>query len=120
VAQDLTAQEQVDHNPQGFGGRALASLWLAKIVVGHAHALAPLLSPLSREVAIATVAAPGIVMTQVLTISLALAQRTALGRSEAPMPMMDELTTWVVDTGAPIMDALKITEAEVRLPVSGS
>jgi hypothetical protein len=56
----------------------------------------------------------------VLTISLALAQRTALGRSEAPTPMMDELTTWVVDTGAPIMDALKITEAEVRLPVSGS
>ena len=42
---------------------------------------------------VATMPAPGMVISQVLTISLALVQRTALGRSEAPMPMIDELTT---------------------------
>ena len=40
-------------------------------------------------------------------------KRTALGRSEAPMPMMDEATTWVVETGAPNIDELKITPAAV-------
>ena len=58
-------------------------------------------------------AEPGMVTTQVLTISLAVFQRTALGRSEAPIPMMEELTTWVVDTGAPITEAAKITAPEV-------
>ena len=53
------------------------------------------------------------VIIQVLTISLAFAQRTALGRSEAPIPIMEELTTCVVDTGAPITEAPKITAAEV-------
>ena len=63
---------------------------------------------------IATVAAPGIVMTQVLRISRAFPQRTALGRSDAPIPIIDELTTCVVDTGAPIIDAANITDADVN------
>ena len=50
-------------------------------------------------------AEPGMVTTQVLTISLAVFQRTALGRSEAPIPIMEELTTWVVETGAPTIEA---------------
>ena len=53
------------------------------------------------------------VMIQVVTISAALPQRTAFGRSEAPMPMMEEATTWVVETGAPNRDELKITLAAV-------
>jgi len=36
-----------------------------------------------------------------------------LGRSEAPIPMMEELTTWVVETGAPTTEAAKITTPEV-------
>jgi len=68
----------------------------------------------TRKASTATAAEPGMVITQVLTISLALPQRTALGRSEAPIPMIDELTTWVVETGAPIIEAPKITEAEVN------
>ena len=53
-------------------------------------------------------------MIQVVTISFAFAQRTALGRSAAPIPMSAELTTWVVETGAPSMEALMITDAEVN------
>ena len=62
----------------------------------------------------ATVAEPGIVMIQVLRISMAFAQRTDLGLSEEPMPIIEELTTCVVETGAPVMDAMKITPAEVN------
>ena len=40
-------------------------------------------------------------------------QRTERGRSEAPMPMIEVATTWVVDTGAPASEAAKITPAEV-------
>jgi len=46
-------------------------------------------------------AAAGMVMIQVIAISPALPQRTARGRSEAPMPMIEVATTWVVETGAP-------------------
>lgn len=53
-------------------------------------------------------------MTQVLAMSRAFAHRTALGRSEEPMPMIEELTTWVVDTGAPNAEAPKMTRAEVN------
>ena len=49
------------------------------------------------------------VMIQVVAISWALLQRTARGRSDAPMPMMEVATTWVVDTGAPTREAAKIT-----------
>ena len=52
-------------------------------------------------------------MSQVVTISWALAQRTDFGRSDAPIPMIDELTTCVVDTGAPTTDAENITPADV-------
>ena len=41
----------------------------------------------------ATSAAPGIVSNQVTAISRAFAQRTALARSEAPIPIIDEETT---------------------------
>ena len=61
----------------------------------------------------ATSAAPGIVSNQVTAISRAFVQRTALGRSDAPIPVMDDDTTCVVDTGAPMTDAIKITLAEV-------
>ena len=57
--------------------------------------------------------APGMVMSHVLTISWALPHRTALGRSDEPMPMIAEETTWVVETGAPRADALRMTAAEV-------
>jgi hypothetical protein len=59
-------------------------------------------------------AAPGMVISQVMTISPALPQRTAFGRSDAPMPMMEEATTWVVETVAPNTDEAKITLAAVR------
>ena len=61
----------------------------------------------------ATSAEPGMVMTQVMAMSFAFFQRTAFGRSEAPMPMIDVATTCVVDTGAPITDAVRMTIAEV-------
>jgi hypothetical protein len=60
-------------------------------------------------------AEPGMVTTHLLTISLTVFQRTALGRSEAPIPMMEELTTWVVETGAPTNEAAKITTPEVSV-----
>ncbi len=40
-------------------------------------------------------------------------QRTARGRSEAPMPMIELATTWVVETGAPASEAARMTPAEV-------
>ncbi len=61
----------------------------------------------------ASIAELGIVTTHVLTISFAVFQRTDFGRSEAPTPIIEELTTWVVETGAPITDAKKITAPEV-------
>ena len=60
---------------------------------------------------IPTNADPGMVRNQVVTISPALPQRTALGRSEVPMPRIAELVTWVVDTGAPMTAALKMIAA---------
>src|SRR5581483_7372112 len=36
-------------------------------------------------------------------------QRMALKRLAAPTPMIDEDTTWVVDTGRPNVDAARIT-----------
>ena len=66
----------------------------------------------------ATVADPGMVMSHVSRISRAFVQRTALGRSDAPIPMMDELTTWVVDTGAPTMEAAKITDVRSGAPIA--
>jgi hypothetical protein len=59
-------------------------------------------------------AAQGKVKTHVNKISLAFAQCTARGCSEAPMPMMAVLTTCVVETGPPNKDAPKITPAEVN------
>ena len=58
-------------------------------------------------------------MRHVLRISCALDHRTALGRSEAPMPMIDELTTCVVETGAPNWEAVKMTAARGQLRVEG-
>jgi len=55
-----------------------------------------------------TIAEPGIVRTQVIRISLALDQPTALGRSEAPIPINAELVTCVVDTGAPASAAVNM------------
>ena len=52
------------------------------------------------------------VMIQVTAMSLALAQRTARGRSEAPMPMIEVATTCVVDTGAPPSDRLAVSLGE--------
>ena len=66
----------------------------------------------------ATSAEPGIVITQVIAMSLAFFQRTARGRSEEPMPMIELPTTWVVDTGAPITDAVRMTAAEVNCELS--
>jgi hypothetical protein len=63
----------------------------------------------------ATRAEPGMVMTQVMAMSLAFFQRTAFGRSEAPMPMIEVATTCVVDTGAPITDAVRMTSRRGQL-----
>ena len=60
-----------------------------------------------------TRAAPGMVTTQVTAISLAFFQRTARGLSAEPMPMIEVATTWVVDTGAPMTEAERMTIAEV-------
>src|SRR6185312_424735 len=38
-------------------------------------------------------------------------QRTALNRLAAPTPMIDDDTTWVVETGSPKIDATMITAA---------
>jgi hypothetical protein len=44
--------------------------------------------------------AAGNVSTQALTMERAMPQRTAETRRVAPEPMMAEVITWVVDTGA--------------------
>src|SRR6185312_1362337 len=44
-------------------------------------------------------------------------QRTALNRLAAPTPMIDDDTTWVVETGSPKIDATMITAAA---PVSAA
>jgi hypothetical protein len=51
-------------------------------------------------------------MIQVRAISPALSQCTYFGLSEAPIPMMVVETTWVVETGAPSIEAPKITAAD--------
>ena len=61
----------------------------------------------------ATRADPGMVIAHVLSISTAFAHLTERGFSEEPIPIIEELTTWVVDTGAPVSEALSITAAEV-------
>lgn len=48
----------------------------------------------------ATSAAAGIVMNQPMTMFLATPQRTAFTRFVAPTPMIAEVMTWVVETGA--------------------
>ena len=53
------------------------------------------------------------VIAHVLSISTAFAHLTERGFSEEPIPIIEELTTWVVDTGAPVSEALSITAAEV-------
>ena len=63
--------------------------------------------------AAAASAAEGRVTSQVNRISPALPQRTALGRSAAPTPMMPELTTCVVETGPPNIAAPDMTAAAV-------
>ena len=61
-----------------------------------------------------TIADPGIVRIQVISISLAMDQPTAYGRSDAPIPIKAELVTWVVDTGAPKRAAVNmIPPAEI-------
>ena len=67
-----------------------------------------------KYAAIATMPDPGIVIAHVLRISTAFAHRTERGRSDDPIPIIDELTTCVVDTGAPVMDALRMTAADVN------
>ncbi len=62
----------------------------------------------------AKAAAQGKVNTHVNKISLAFAQCTARGCSDAPMPIMAVLTTCVVETGPPNKEAAKITPAEVN------
>jgi hypothetical protein len=56
----------------------------------------------------------GMVMTQAVRISPATLQRTLLKRSEAPTPMIAELTTCEVLTGRPNSEAPMITNAEVN------
>ena len=53
------------------------------------------------------------VTTQVTAMSLAFFQRTARGLSAEPIPMIEVATTWVVETGAPMTDAVRMTMAEV-------
>lgn len=48
----------------------------------------------------ATIAAAGIVMNHPITMFLATPHRTALTRFVAPTPMIAEVMTWVVETGA--------------------
>ena len=55
------------------------------------------------------VPAMGMVMNQDSRIFLATVQRTALYRSAAPTPMMEEETIWLADTGAPTREELRIT-----------
>jgi hypothetical protein len=61
----------------------------------------------------AITAAAGMVMNEATVMFLATPQRTAMILWPAPTPMMLEETTWVVETGPPIMGAAKITVAEV-------
>src|SRR5208283_1946029 len=51
----------------------------------------------------------GMVNTQAIKILPAMPQRTAETRLEAPTPMMAEEMTWVVETGARRIVAVKIT-----------
>ncbi len=60
----------------------------------------------------ATNAVAGMVSSQAVAISCATPQRTLFKRSAAPTPMMAELTTWVVLTGPPRMEAPRMTAAE--------
>src|SRR5512137_61473 len=60
----------------------------------------------------ATRAVNGMVNSQAVAISCATPQRTLFTRSAEPTPMMDELTTWVVETGPPTSEAPRMTIAE--------
>ena len=60
-----------------------------------------------------SVPATGMVMNQESRIRLATIQCTALYRSAAPTPMMEEDTIWLAETGAPSSDAPKITDPAV-------
>jgi len=53
----------------------------------------------------------GIVSSQATASSPATVQRTFDTRSAEPVPMIDELTTWVVRTGPPSSAAPRITLA---------
>jgi len=54
----------------------------------------------------------GIVINQASMIFLATPHRTADILCSAPTPMMLDETTWVVETGPPIKEAARMTEAE--------
>lgn len=54
----------------------------------------------TQNASAATIAAAGIVMNHPITMFLATPHRTALTRFVAPTPMIAEVMTWVVETGA--------------------
>lgn len=66
----------------------------------------------------ATSAVAGIVNNQAVAISCATPQRTLFSRSAAPTPIMAELTTCVVLTGPPTIEAPRITIADAAVKQS--
>ena len=59
-------------------------------------------------------AVAGIVTIQAVTMSPATLQRTFPSRSAEPTPIIEEFTTWVVLTGPPNKEAVKITSPDVN------
>ena len=65
----------------------------------------------------------GIVMTQVIIIRPTVPHFTSLNRMTLPVPMIDDVITWVVDNGCPIKVDVWIMIEELRSeakPLTGS
>src|SRR5439155_2345665 len=98
----------------------------ANALKGAAGLRAQPCSPAVLRMAYATHAinpAAGIVRIQAVTMLAPTPHRNAESRREAPAPMTEPVTTWVVETGSPNWVANWITAAPVScadMPVAGS
>jgi hypothetical protein len=62
----------------------------------------------------------GRVITQAPRIERPTPHLTFFHRSAVPAPIIEELTTWVVDTGPPSIEAVRITAADETWAVNPS